>query len=476
MNPRFPLRSASLLVPLLLAALSFACTATRESQAAETAVAAQVNTSANVSDTRRTAITRAVSLVAPSVVTVQTELVQQMPTDPFSMFFGGAQPQQRVTPGLGTGFVVRSDGVIVTNAHVVAGAQRVSVMMRDGKVYPAKVLAADETNDIAVVKIGAVNLPVVKIGNSDNLLIGEWTIAFGNPYGFMLGNPEPSVTVGVVSAMGRNLTAQGEGQGTYFDMLQTDAAINPGNSGGPLANADGEIIGVNTSIYSPSGGSVGLGFAIPINRAMRVVEDLITHGSVRRPWIGISLRHVNSANPRDVIAAGAVIANVAPGSPAEKAGLKTGDVILQAGARVIHNEYDWEGVLLGSHVGDKVHLTVQRSGRQFSTDVQVVDLPEATAPKVQVLKDFELASVTPAIRASRNIRSQSGALITRVSQDAADELGLQQGDVIVAVNGRRVNTAEDVARLFDYFGGRSYMTMTFERDGQLYRTDPFTVR
>ena len=461
----------------LAAAVAGACTSTPESEAAQTtsATAAAVNTSAQVSATRRTAITQAVASVAPSVVTVQTEMVQQAPADPFSFFFGG-QPQARVSPGLGTGFVTRSDGIIVTNAHVVAGAQRVSVMMRDGKVYPARVLAQDETNDLAVIKISASNLPVVKLGNSDNLLVGEWAIAIGNPYGFLLGNPEPSVTVGVISAVGRNLVAPGEGQAAYFDMIQTDASINPGNSGGPLVDADGEVIGVNSSIYSPSGGSVGLGFAIPINRAMRVVDDLLSHGSVRRPWIGISLRHINTANPRDVIASGAIIQNVAAGSPAERAGLRSGDVILQAGTRTIHNEYDWQAVLLGTHVGDHVHLRVQREGRQFETDVQVVDLPEATAPKVQVLRDFELATVTPAIRASRNIRSPSGALITGISQHASDELGLQDGDVIVAVNNRRVSSAEDVKRLFDYFGGRNYMRIVFERNGQLYQTDPFTVQ
>ncbi len=451
------------------------CTTTPESHAAQTAAASSVNTSTQVSATRRTAITQAVALVSSSVVTVQTEMVEQAPVDPFSLFFGGRQRSQ-IMPGLGTGFITRSDGVIVTNAHVVAGASRISVMMRDGKVFPAQVKAADETNDLAVLKIDATNLPVVRIGNSDNLLIGEWAVAIGNPYGFLLGNPEPSVTVGVVSALGRNLVGAGEGQAAYFDMIQTDAAINPGNSGGPLVNAEGEVIGVNSSIYSNSGESVGVGFSIPINRAMRVVDDLLTHGSVRRPWIGIALRHVSSANPRDVIAAGAAVAGVAPGSPAEKAGLAAGDIILQAGTRTIHNEYDWQGLLLGEHVGDRVHLHVRRGGRTFETDVQVVDLPEATAPKVQVLRDFELATVTPAIRASRSLRSTSGALITNISADAAAQLGLAAGDVIIGVNNRRVSSAEDVARLFDYYGGRSYMTITFERGGQLYRTDPFMVR
>src|SRR6266540_6835000 len=235
---------------------------------------------------RRTAITAAVERVAPSVVTVQTEVVERVPADMFEQFFGG-RSGTRSAAGLGSGFIVREDGVILTNAHVVTGASRISVAMRDGPTYPAKLLGADESNDLAVIKIDAKGLPVAPLGNSSSLLVGEWAIAIGNPYGFLLANTEPSVTAGVVSGTGRNLATEGQGSGVYVDMIQTDASINPGNSGGPLVNAGGEVIGVNSSIFSPSGGSIGLGFAIPINRAKRVTDDLLAHGVVRRPWIGI---------------------------------------------------------------------------------------------------------------------------------------------------------------------------------------------
>ncbi|HZI42848.1 MAG TPA: trypsin-like peptidase domain-containing protein, partial [Gemmatimonadaceae bacterium] len=250
---------------LILLAFSAGCGRTPESEAAA-AQAVATTKPANVSASRRTAITEAVAHVAPAVVTVQTEILQRVAPDPFDWPFGGGESQQR-SAGLGTGFIVRPDGVIVTNAHVVAGATQVSVMMRDGKTFPAKLLGADETNDLAVIKIDATGLPVAKLGNSENLLVGEWAIAIGNPYGFLLGNSEPSVTAGVISGTGRNLVGASEGGGMYVDMVQTDAAINPGNSGGPLLNAAGEVVGVNSSIYSPSGGSIGLGFAIPINRA-----------------------------------------------------------------------------------------------------------------------------------------------------------------------------------------------------------------
>src|SRR4029077_625048 len=225
------------------------------------------------------------------------------------------------------------------------GADKVSVMMRDGTVYPAKVLGSDETNDIAVVKVDSKNLPEVKLGNSNDLVIGEWAIAIGNPFGFYVGNSEPSVSVGVVSATQRNLVAPGESQASYFDMIQTAAAINPGNSGGPLVNADGEVIGVNSSLFSPNGGSVGLGFAIPINRVARVVDDLLTHGSLRRAWIGVFLRQGQSTNTRDLIAQGAVVSSVTPGSPAAAAGLQPGDIILREGARTVRNAFDWSAAL-----------------------------------------------------------------------------------------------------------------------------------
>ena len=460
---------------LLLAAAIVACSQTQESSAAQqTPATSSVNRSGEISATRRTAIAQAVAKVAPTVVTVQTEIVQRAPVDPFEMFFGGASGS-RVQPGLGTGFITRSDGVIVTNAHVVAGATNISVMMRDGKVFPAKLIGSDETNDLAVIKIDAQNLPVATLGNSDNLMIGEWAIAIGNPYGFLLGNPEPSVSAGVISAIGRNLVGAGEGSAAYFDMIQTDAAINPGNSGGPLVDADGEVIGVNSSIYSPSGGSVGLGFAIPINRASRVMDDLVGHGAVRRPWIGAQLRHLNSANPRDIIAAGAVVSTVVPESPAAKAGIQAGDRILRAGTRPIRNEYDWQAVLLGAHVGDRVRLHVQRGSREFDVDVPVADQPEVNAPKVQVLRELELTTLTPAIRAEHNVRSRAGAIVTSVTPRVADQLGIQQGDVIVQVNNSQIQRAEDVARAIDVYGGRGPIRLFVERSGTVFFTD-FVIR
>jgi len=459
---------------LFLILVAIGCSQTPEKSAAQ-ASGVVVPTNDQVSQSRRNAITAAVAKVSPAVVTVQTEAVDQTPQDPFDIFFGGGRAQPRTQAGLGTGFIVRNDGVIVTNAHVVAGATKVSVMMRDGTVYPAKVLGEDETNDIAVVRITAKSLPEVKLGNSNNLVIGEWAVAIGNPFGFYLGNAEPSVSVGVISATQRNLVGQGEGQASYFDMIQTDAAINPGNSGGPLVNADGEVIGVNSSIFSPSGGSVGLGFAIPINRVARVVDDLLTHGSIRSPWIGVTLKQIPSTNPRDIIAQGAVIGTVAPGSPAATAGLQPGDVIMREGTRAVRNPFDWNAALLDLRVGSPAHLHVKRGSREFDVDVNVGDRPEVTAAKVQVLRELELVSVTPAIAADRRLRRQVGALIYNISQFVSDQTGLQKGDVIFQINNYPIRTAQDAAKVIDAMGGRSYLRVLVERQGQAFVTE-FVIR
>jgi serine protease Do len=465
---------------LTLATLLVGCSQAPDESAAQRIPPATSSTSAatsaRLSEGRRTAITTAAEAIAPSVVTVQTTRVQQVQGDIFSMFFGGAQPGTRVLPGLGTGFIVKSDGVIVTNAHVVTGADSISVMMRDGTVYPATLRGTDETNDLAVIKIDANNLPVAKLGNSRSLMVGEWAIAIGNPYGFVLGNSEPSVTAGVISGVGRNLVGagRGDGQALYFDMIQTDASINPGNSGGPLVNADGEVIGVNSSIYSNTGESVGVGFAIPINRAARVVDDLLDHGAVRRPWIGVHLERPRATSAREVIARGATIAAVIDGSPAQRGGLRAGDVIVRAADRAIRNPFDWDAAQLDLSVGQTAAVVVSRGGREVSLQVQVADLPEATAPKVQVLTGLELTTLTPVLRADRGILSPNGALITRVDPTVGRQLGIQAGDVIFGVNNREVANANAIKQAIEQ-SGRGGIRLHVERNGQRFYTD-FAVR
>ncbi len=436
--------------------------------------AAPAPQSATIAASRRTAITSAVERVAPAVVTVQTETVQRVPVDFFEYFSGGRSGERR-NAGIGSGFVVRADGIIVTNAHVVAGATKVSIAMRDGTTYDATVVGLDEGNDLAVLRITAKDLPVAPLGNSTDLLVGEWSIAIGNPFGFVLGNTEPSVSVGVISAIGRNLAGRGEGGGAYVDMIQTDAAINPGNSGGPLVNAAGEVVGVNSSIYSPSGGSIGLGFAIPIDRTKRIVEDLLEHGTVRQPWVGIRLQTPQVRSAREAAVAGAIVARVAPGSPAERAGVRVGDQLIGAASRPVRNMFDWEARLLDVRVGEALPIRVRRGGREIPLTMQVADAPEVSAPKVTVLRELQLVTLTDVIRQERGVASNAGALVYRISDRIRDEIGLLEGDVIVQVGQSRVGTAEAASAAIDRYGARGPVYLVFERNRQYLQTS-FSLR
>ncbi len=452
-----------------------ACEGASPSPSSAQTLRAPAPNSSAINNQRRTAITDAVQKVAPSVVTVQTEVVQRVAASPADFFFG-TQSGQQVQAGIGSGFIVREDGVIVTNAHVVSGATKISVALRDGTSYPAKLVGIDEQNDLAVLRIDAKKLPIATLGTSRDLLIGEWAIAIGNPFGFILGNTEPSVTAGVISATGRNLTARGEGQGVYVDMIQTDAAINPGNSGGPLVNALGEVIGVNSSIYSPSGGNVGLGFAIPIDRARRVTDDLLVHGKVRKPWIGVKMEYpLQTALTRDALNSGALIHEVVPGSPAADAGLLPGDILVRASGRVLKNTYDWDAELLELHVDDVVPLVVRRAGREIQKSVKVADFPEVNAQRVAVLRELELISLTPAIRAERNIKNNGGALIATVSQTVSSSLGIQTGDVIVQINNTPVADAQQAKRMLESLSGKGQCRMYIERGGRILYTE-FSIK
>jgi S1-C subfamily serine protease len=284
---------------------------------------------------RRTAIVQAAERVGPAVVSISVARRQRaQPRSLFEQFFLPPGYEREVA-GLGSGFVVSREGLVVTNEHVVRGADRVVVTLPDGREFDAEILGTDDANDLAVLRLdlqAGEEVPVAPLGSSDQLLVGEWAVAIGNPLGFLLSNHEPAVTAGVVSAVGRNILPSGEDRRTYYlDMIQTDASINPGNSGGPLVNALGEVIGVNSSILSRGGGSEGLGFAIPINRARRVVMDLVESGSVRRAWLGVE---VEAAEPGGIRRVQEVrIARVTPGSPAAEAGLRAGSLVREIGGR-----------------------------------------------------------------------------------------------------------------------------------------------
>jgi serine protease Do len=417
---------------------------------------------------RNTALVTAADRVSPAVVSINVTSRRQAPRrTPWDFFFvpQGAQLVQ----GYGTGFIVRPSGIILNNQHVVANAERVVVTLPDGSDVTATVLGEDPLTDVAVLKVERTGLPTVALGRSTDLMIGEWVVALGNPYAYLLGNAEPSVSVGVVSATGRNILPGGDQTGLYLDMIQTDAAINPGNSGGPLANALGEIVGVNSSIFSNSGGSVGLGFAIPIERAVRVAEEIIRNGSVRRAWVGLEVQGARAM--RDWKSqGGVVVASVAPGGPAARAGVRQDDVLVEANGRRLRNYLDWEAVKLDLHVGDVVQVAVRSGNTTRSRRIVTGDLPTVTAEKITVLQDLQLINVTPAVQAERSIRSEQGALIFRLSPEVSRATGLREGDVILAVDRTPVRNASEVAGLLNVRPGQ-VIRIYVEREGQVTFTD-----
>jgi len=424
---------------------------------------------AAVSDARYSVIVDAAARVAPAVVSVNVLRRQrQAPGDPFAMFFV-PRGYQRQVEGYGSGVIISRDGVVITNQHVTNGATQIVVTTRDGSDYPAKLLGEDPLTDIAVLKIEAAGLPTAPLGRSSDLSVGEWVVAIGNPFAYMLGNSEPSVTAGVVSAVGRNLLPSGDQTGVYVGMIQTDAAINPGNSGGPLVDVQGEVVGVNSSIFSPSGGSVGIGFAIPIERAQRVAAELRRYGHVRRPWVGLDV--VGGAEMRDWKRSGGLrVTTVAAGGPAVRAGLAAGDVLLNVRGRRLRTFLDWEAVLLDTGPGDSLVVAYRREGRTQTARLAVTDLPSTLAEKVSILGDLQAVTLTALIRQERNIQTERGALIYNMG-DATRATGLQTGDVIFQINRQGVGSAEDLRRVFAAAaGGAGPVTVWFERGGQVGRT------
>ena len=461
-------RSAALLSAAL--ALWGCSDAPAPMQAAQTRAAQPAAQAATLDGSRRTAIVGAVERLSPSVVSVRAQGRRQAPEG--NGFFDFFVPRQReqAYESFGTGFVFRADGYILTNQHVVAGADSVTVSLADGTDLDASVIGEDPTTDIAVLRVERRDLAVVPVGKSTDLMVGEWVVALGNPYTYLLGNSEPTVTAGVVSATGRNILPSRQAPGLYLDMIQTDAPINPGNSGGPLANALGSVIGVNSSIFTQSGESIGLGFAIPIERALRVAEEIIKSGAVRRAWTGLDV--AGASNMREWKSSGGVqVVSVAPGGPAARAGITEGAILVRANGRTLRNFLDWEAVKLDLHVGDMVEVTERDGSRTIARRITTADLPTVSAAKVNVLRGLELVTVTPAVQTERRIRSEQGALVFRVTAEVSSAVGLVEGDVIIGINRTRVASAQQVADLLGALRPREPFRLYFERGGQVGFTD-----
>lgn len=391
---------------------------------------------------------------SPAVVNIDTEVLVRQPLFPFAddpffeQFFGDELRQfSQVVPmkGKGSGFIVSKDGYILTNNHVIEGADKITVTLADGRQFDAKIVGKDPTFDLAVIKVKASNLPVLALGDSDAVQVGEWVVAIGNPFGL-----EHTVTVGVISAKNRSVRA---GNLSFDGFLQTDAAINPGNSGGPLLNLDGKVVGINTAIIPYA---QGIGFAIPVNMAKGVIDDLVSYGKVRRGWLGV---YAQPLTP-DFIQAyglkvkkGVVVADVVPNSPADKVGIKRGYVITKVEGTDIENPQDLVFQIRKHNAGDKIKLEVVTQSGSKSITVTLEELPgQVEAPRVEGTDlgntlGIQVSPVTPALREKYNLPQGGGVVVTGVKPGSTgDAIGIQEGDVILEANGLPVNTVDDLKK------------------------------
>jgi serine protease Do len=357
----------------------------------------------------------------------------------------GGEPQ--IQRGVGSGFIISPDGLVLTNAHVVAEASEIIVKLTDRREFDAKVLGVDKRTDIAVLKIDAKNLPAVKIGHANDLRVGEWVAAIGSPFGF-----ENTITSGIVSAKARALPDE-----NFVPFIQTDVAVNPGNSGGPLFNMDGEVIGVNSQIFSRTGGFMGLSFAIPIDVAMQVKDDLVQYGKVTRGRIGVQIQDVNQALANSFglpKPQGALISGVEPGSPAEKAGLKTGDVVMGVNGKDINQLAELSGAIAATKPGNTARLQIWRDGKKRDVDVKVAELVDqkvaandagAGGGAQNAAKlGLTLRELAPEERAQLKTE---GGLVVQSASGAAAKAGIQPGDVILALNDTPVKSIEQLKGL-----------------------------
>jgi serine protease Do len=378
----------------------------------------------------------------------------------------------RIQRGVGSGFVISADGHIVTNNHVVDGASDIKVTLADGRELPARVLGRDPKTDLALLKIDATGLPVIPLGDSSRLEVGEPVMAIGNPFGL-----EQTVTTGIVSA-----TARFIGEGPYDDFIQTDASINPGNSGGPLINARGQAVGINSAIFSRSGGSDGIGFSIPVNLAKSVVTQLAENGTVTRGFLGVTVQRVTPDLAKSFGlsgAGGALVADVTPGSPAALAGVKRGDVIVEFDGRPVTRMDELPRAVAATPVGRKISLTVVRDGKRVTLDAAITrlaeDEPRTTAASQERGRlGVGVQPLTPDLARELGIEPGRGVVVSSVDESGpAASAGIRPGDVVVEVNHRVVTTVDELRQAVDRHTGGGPLLFLIRRDGSnLYLTVP----
>jgi serine protease Do len=452
------------------------------------AVAAEAPTGADarIIGTGQDSYAPIVEKVAPTVVTIRSErrvrAAQQFPfaeDDLFQRFFGDRmpqrqQPQPRREGGLGSGVIVSGDGYVLTNHHVVDGAEEITVELADGRSFDAKVVGSDAPSDLAVLKINGENFPVLSLGNSDHVRVGDVVLAVGNPMG--VGQ---TVTMGIISAKGR---ATGLGDGSFEDFLQTDAPINQGNSGGALVNTRGELVGINSQILSPSGGNIGIGFAIPANMAQNVFRSLITDGRVHRGMLGVTVQTVTADLARSLrleSVGGAIVSSVTPGGPADQAGIERGDVVTSINGTKLADSNSLRNHVAALKPGSKATIAVVRGGREQTLTATLGELPsqgvDATPTEDAANRGGAGLSVEPLTpQTARRLgidNDAEGLVVVGVDPSGpAADAGFRRGDVIHEVDGKKIDDATSLRRELARAGDRPALVLVRRGDATLFLT------
>ena len=379
----------------------------------------------------------------------------------FPFPFGGGPRQEPERRGTGSGFIISADGLILTNHHVVEGADEIKVRLTDNREFTGKVLGSDAKTDIAVVKIDAKDLPYLTMGNSDELKVGEWVAAIGSPFGL-----DNTVTSGIVSAKSRKLPSD-----QYVPFIQTDVAVNPGNSGGPLFNMKGEVVGINSQIFSTSGGFMGLSFAIPSNLAMQIKDQLVKNGKVTRGRIGVVIQSVTQDLAESFgmkTPKGAIVSQVEKDGPAAKAGLQEGDIITAVNGRAIDDSVDMPVIIGSMAPGSIAKLSIIRNNKDMTLDVKVEEAPNESASSnaSKTAAANKLGVTVRPLNDEEKAKAETEGLLVTESTGAARKAGIREGDIIVNVNGVKIKKTDDLARVLEK--NKNLRVLVQRRDGRIF--------
>ncbi len=461
MRKKLLIGTAILLVGFLLGGLAFYFIGKMTGQQAGYLPYSAPNVPRQIMETSR-AFSEIVSAVSPAVVNISTTKVFKRDTEPlfedpffdfFRPFHDLRMPKKWKEQSLGSGVIVSSDGYIITNNHVVEKSDEIKVTLLDKRMFKGRIVGADPKTDIAIVKIDAANLPTIPWGDSEKLQVGEFVLAIGNPYGL-----SHTVTMGIISAVGR----ANVGIADYEDFIQTDAAINPGNSGGPLVNIKGELIGINTAIFSRTGGYQGIGFAVPTNMVRPLMSQLIQKGKIVRGWLGVTIQEMTPEIAQKFgleKSRGALVSDITKGSPAEKAGILRGDIVIEFNRKEVKDVASLRNMVSQSKVGSDVLIKILRSGKEYTVRLVVAELPREVAEVApdQMPDDSEMGAfsgltvmgLTKEIARQLGLsKDERGVVVVKVEPATpADEAGIKKGDIIKEIDRKQISNLEDYNRI-----------------------------